>query len=101
MLNLAQTAIQKFIGGNTESIRTTFTGKHGKYAKSLRKWVEGNPRYIQADHSASVMIGNIALFVDWSDKAVTISKFDLTEEFDPSQETDVENGHDYIQGQLL
>lgn len=74
-LNLAQTAILKFIENkDLTTKRTSFTGKWAKYSKELRGWVEGNPKWTQGDDlSYCAVMGNL-ITVKWTDKTVTITK---------------------------
>ena len=74
-LNLAQTAILKFIENkDLTSKRTSFTGKWAKYAFYLKEWVDGNPKWEQGEDSAYITYKGENIKVSWTDKTITITK---------------------------
>ena len=80
-LNLAQTAILKFINDKElTSKRTSFTGKWAKYAFNLREWVDGNPKWNQGDDSAYITIKSHLVIVKWTDTTCTYSYCALIED---------------------
>jgi len=80
--NLAQTAVLKFINNkDLNSKRTSFTkGKWSKYSLALKKWVDGNPKWIQLDDGAFMQYKDTAVFVNWTGKTITISKCPIVSE---------------------
>ena len=74
-LNLAQTAILKFINNkDLTTKRTSFSGKWAKYSNALKQWVEGNPKWLQAKDSAYLVYKKDCIFVKWTNKTITIKK---------------------------
>jgi len=75
-LNLAQTAILKFINDKElTSKRTSFTGKWAKYAFNLREWVDGNPKWLILGADArAIDYNNETIIVKWTDKTITICR---------------------------
>lgn len=79
-LNLAQTAILKFINNkDLKSKRTSFTGKWAKYSNALKEWVEGNPKWLVMGYDAmAIDYKGETITVRWTEKTITISRKPMT-----------------------
>jgi hypothetical protein len=75
-LNLAQTAILKFIENkDLTTKRTSFTGKWAKYSYRLQEWVLTSPKWLTLGADArSIDYNNETIIVKWTDKTITICR---------------------------